>query len=539
MPFTKWWHSLAISFSVVTWGLAQPLFDIAAQLVAHQGGTARAVLLLVLIWQILPTAALFAIERIIISKSKNPAILRVYRIALFSVATIIFLRAFQIQYVPQVAMLSSALKVLILILPLFVVPLIVTYLLRPVSMFFAVLSVASLVATGIFANQAGLFNTAWNSLETNAIPQTTTSDNARPPVFIIVFDAFGGQVLLKDGGIDPERFPKLASLGKDSAVFTNATSNYGLTSLSLAEMMTGQKNAFPQPAADDEPVIADSTSVFSVLTRSGYTVNSYDDLYVDCPPESVICRNQRALAREHPFLLSASAPAILFGNLFPHSLQMRFFSVPLIGHLSSRMVWNEFLSDINAPTAFNQVFYVHLLLPHMPYEFDPQGRWHLPPPAGDPARMASAYEQQVMFVDTLVGELTEKLKAEGLYEQSVIIITGDHGPRNLGALLSHPPTEMNPIIPNVALVIHGPGVNPQVSDADYQHIDFKPTLLDILGLASRNSSKGVSAFARQRPTRQKLFWYNWLFVYPGRWYAYDAVSRKWLPAPEAITNGSR
>lgn len=539
MPFTKWWHSLAISFSVVTWGLAQPLFDIVTQLVAHQGGTARAVLLLVLIWQILPTAALFAIERIIISKSKNPAILRVYRIALFSVATIIFLRAFQIQYLPQVAMLSSALKVLILILPLFVVPLIVTYLLRPVSMFFAVLSVASLVATGIFAYQTGLFNTAWNSLETNAIPQTTTSDNARPPVFIIVFDAFGGQVLLKDGGIDPERFPHLASLGKDSAVFTNATSNYGLTALSVRTMLTGRLEDSPRQTADDGPVNVGSSTVFSDLSQNGYTIKSYEDLYIACPSGTAICNNKFPFMQRHPWLLSAEAPWTLFSSLMPHSLQLQTFGAPFSGHVFSRPIWDEFLSDIRRPTAFNQVFYVHILLPHVPYEFDSQGRWRLPPPLGNATRMKSAYEQQVMFVDMFAGELIAKLKAEGLYEQSVIVITGDHGPRNLGALMSRPPTEMNPIIPNVALIIHGPDVKPQVSDIDYQHVDFRPTLLDVLGISSRNSGQGVSAFARQRPTRQKLFWFNWLFVFPGRWYVYDSTSGIWLPRPESNANARR
>jgi hypothetical protein len=39
---------------------------------------------------------------------------------------------------------------------------------------------------------------------------------------------------------------------------------------------------------------------------------------------------------------------------------------------------------------------------------------------------------QTVFVDKLVGQLTGKLKAEGLYRRSTLVITSDHSPRRFG-----------------------------------------------------------------------------------------------------------
>jgi len=107
-----------------------------------------------------------------------------------------------------------------------------------------------------------------------------------------------------------------------------------------------------------------------------------------------------------------------------------------------------------------------------------------------------------MYVDRLVGELISKLKREGIYEEAVIIITGDHGPRNFTPTPERPPGRS---ITRVPLVIHAPGLDSQQSDVDYQHIDFGPTLTDILGLPPPDGAEGVSALSKERPEREKVF----------------------------------
>ncbi len=68
--------------------------------------------------------------------------------------------------------------------------------------------------------------------------------------------------------------------------------------------------------------------------------------------------------------------------------------------------------------------------------------------------------------------------------------------------------------PHVPLVIRAPGLNSRESDVDYQHLDFGPTLTDILGLPPPNDTEGVSAFSQERPQRDKVFHKDqWTFIY--------------------------
>jgi arylsulfatase A-like enzyme len=159
-------------------------------------------------------------------------------------------------------------------------------------------------------------------------------------------------------------------------------------------------------------------------------------------------------------------------------------------------MFSVFLDDIKGPTALGRIQVLHLLLPHDPQAFNKEGN-AIPSLGTD--------RQQSMYVDVLVGELVSKLKSEGIYDEAVIIITGDHGGRIMSPTRETPPI---PSIPHVPLLIRAPGLNSDVSDVDYQHIDFGPTLRDILGLSPSNDTEGVSAFSTERPQRDKVFYHE-------------------------------
>ncbi len=110
-----------------------------------------------------------------------------------------------------------------------------------------------------------------------------------------------------------------------------------------------------------------------------------------------------------------------------------------------------------------------------------------------------------MFVDLLIGKLMSKLEGEGIYDKTVMVVTGDHGMRS-----SIPSRQRGPqhFTTDVPLVIHAPGLSSHVSDVDYQHIDFGATLTDVLGLPPPSGAEGVSAFSEERPQRDKVFHYN-------------------------------
>ena len=160
--------------------------------------------------------------------------------------------------------------------------------------------------------------------------------------------------------------------------------------------------------------------------------------------------------------------------------------------------------------------------------------------------MHSLYEEQVLFVDSLLGRFVDELKNEGLYARSTIIVTSDHGPRSLGLGQEYEgfpdaedfPAEISKIIPSVPLIIRGPGIEPRVSNIEYQHIDLLPTVRDLFGLTRDLTLPGVSAFDEDRPKRSKSF-----FGYPRRDatgsmvpYTYDAADGTWRLATEMTGN---
>jgi arylsulfatase A-like enzyme len=169
--------------------------------------------------------------------------------------------------------------------------------------------------------------------------------------------------------------------------------------------------------------------------------------------------------------------------------------------------------------AGGKAYFVHSLLSHRPYEFDRNGvkvRTLLSPDRNFEA-MERDYEEQIMYLDRLLGDFIDGLKQRELFERPFIVITADHGPRTLGLRhlrnAFHDPSELpdrlNGIIPWIPLMIHGPDVAPKMNPAEYQHIDLLPTMLDLLEIPIPSDVEGISAFSLTRKERDKIF-----FAYP-------------------------
>lgn len=105
------------------------------------------------------------------------------------------------------------------------------------------------------------------------------------------------------------------------------------------------------------------------------------------------------------------------------------------------------------------------------------------------------YFQSINYFDRVLGEFIEDLKKNGIYEDSVIVIYGDHFGvdirnekiRNLASSFLGKPYDFEEFL-NVGLIIHipGSGIIERHSIAGGQ-IDFFPTMLNLLGI---NEIKG-------------------------------------------------
>jgi arylsulfatase A-like enzyme len=172
------------------------------------------------------------------------------------------------------------------------------------------------------------------------------------------------------------------------------------------------------------------------------------------------------------------------------------------------------LDDLASGDPSRRIVFYHVFPPHNPFIFDRDGR---PSTFGNfyfvtLKRFDQTYAQylnSVRVADRRLGVLVEGLKARGLYERSILIVTSDHGMRPHFARDARSKfEELAPWVTRVPLFIRAPGVQPGKLDQDYQHVDLTPTLLDLLDVELGTPSEGVSAFSDIRPRREKIFYFD-------------------------------
>jgi arylsulfatase len=142
-----------------------------------------------------------------------------------------------------------------------------------------------------------------------------------------------------------------------------------------------------------------------------------------------------------------------------------------------------------APAPF--FLWVHLFDPHHPYEAPPGFRdaFHVEPAMADHLRergfppamrrrvppLLDAYDAEIAYADQAVGSLLEAVRAQGLWEETVVVLAADHGE----GLWQHG-TEQHGLTWNeeirVPLVMRIPGGPRGRSDALASLLDVLPTL---------------------------------------------------------------
>ncbi len=96
------------------------------------------------------------------------------------------------------------------------------------------------------------------------------------------------------------------------------------------------------------------------------------------------------------------------------------------------------------------------------------------------------YDLSIRYVDDCVAVIVEKLKAAGVYEDTVIVISADHGENNghLGIYGEHGTADHATC--NIPFIVRWPNVTkPSVDEGLHYHLDWAPTLLELLGEGKR------------------------------------------------------
>ena len=146
-------------------------------------------------------------------------------------------------------------------------------------------------------------------------------------------------------------------------------------------------------------------------------------------------------------------------------------------------------------------FYLHVLDPHRPFtapseivdRFHPKGADRPKKPEGLEliAHEFAHYNAEIFVVDTMVGDLFDFLRAEGLYDDLIIAFSSDHGEQfyEHGSLGHGHHVYAEEV--HVPFLLKAPGLTGEV-DSVVSTIDIGPTLLELAGVNPIPGAQGLA-----------------------------------------------
>jgi len=123
----------------------------------------------------------------------------------------------------------------------------------------------------------------------------------------------------------------------------------------------------------------------------------------------------------------------------------------------------------------------------------------------DNRRHVAMYDGEIAYVDSHIGKLLDLLKELGIYDDTLVVVTGDHGEVMFELPMKGHHSIYDPLL-RVPLIVKPAGGKPKVqgTDAYAQQIDIMPTILDFAGVEPRAKMDGESVRPLMDGGKEKL-----------------------------------
>jgi hypothetical protein len=270
------------------------------------------------------------------------------------------------------------------------------------------------------------------------LPKAASIRVARPaPVVMVILDELPTKSILDGrGGVDEDLFPGFAQLSRSATWYRNHTTVAPLTPEAVPAILTGR-----YPDADALPVAAEHPRNLFSLLRGTYDIHASETLTRLCPPARCGGR-QRSTARVLRSL-SSTASDVWRGLAEPWSrpAKLNFDVGNAIPRYDPASQAEQFIDSL-AAEGQPRLDFAHIVLPHHGFRFTPSGALYEAPvvPAGLDEehhwRDAGLAEEtrrrhllQLQYTDHLLQGVLQRLRNLGTYDESLVIVTADHGTR--------------------------------------------------------------------------------------------------------------
>ena len=373
------------------------------------------------------------------------------------------------------------------------------------------------------------------NLKSNDTYSPVKLKNSKTSVSIILFDGFAlNQALDKNGQIDKTNFPGLHKLSQLSTFYINGTSNAGDTDYSVPSLMSGRYPELYSETNSNKNLISKEDNFFSIFANT-HDISAKEAVTNYCRSFkcSDIAMKQETLNDNRNLLIEDSLTVFLWSFL-PKNLSEKY--LPNIGgswgnfrnteirdqenNLRNRR--SDFEDFLNREYKSNKPLftYLHVMLPHEPYEFLPEGKklynntqYINEVNSVYKTQARQRYRMQILYTDKMLGDLADKIKKD-LNDQMVIFLS-DHGEslftkensrgRSNDNLLS-----INDIgsVMSVPIFIHYPNQNqPKIDQAPIQLIDILPIVTGYLGINGNNEINVDGLRLDEIKPNRRLWWF--------------------------------
>jgi arylsulfatase A-like enzyme/Tfp pilus assembly protein PilF len=386
------------------------------------------------------------------------------------------------------------------------------------------------------------------SLRAPSFAQPTPARKSSPDVFLITIDTLRADHVGCYGYKDVET-PALDALAADGVRFTSAFTHSPITNTSHITILTGLLPSVHGVTDFGIPLAASHVTAAELLKKRGYHTAAFIgavildsnslapgldrgfDFYDNFPRSAGKETSLRSGAPEPGTGGTPVAPQNSSGGIPVEANAPRFGRVERRGMevVSHAEAWFE------KHRAGPHFVWVHLYDPHDPYE---------PPAPFSEKYKTHLYDGEIAYADSALGRWIAFLKKAGVYDNALVVVTGDHG-EGLGehgeethGLFLYDSTLHVPLI--IKMPAQGAAHRRLVVDAQVRTTDILPTVLSVVGIAPPAELNGGSLLpliaqgdAASAASNRVLFGET---DYPLRWgwaplRAVRADHTKWIEAP--------
>lgn len=149
--------------------------------------------------------------------------------------------------------------------------------------------------------------------------------------------------------------------------------------------------------------------------------------------------------------------------------------------------------DIYSPGKYDGPFKTHGTAKELGFRKGRMGCSIIPPPR-DIERLRAIYDSAISYHDQQVGRLIKRLKSMGIWDQTMLIITADHGEEFFEDMRCGHGGSLRDSLVRVPLLVRDPQRFPggTIIDEGAEGVDVLPTILDALGQPVFASAQGES-----------------------------------------------